>query len=144
VSDDLMSQLAALKPAAAPAPAFDPMATQKLPPNSDRTQKLTIESTQRIQPLEPAFKPEATQQLEPKAFSAEATQQLDFTAKPDTTQKLETQSSPETTQRIDTTQTLPVQPPPAEGSDAETTQRIDDSIWRLREAQRILAGLPQK
>jgi hypothetical protein len=146
VSDDLMSQLAAVKAVAAPTPvpAFDPMATQKLPPNSDRTQKLTVgESTQKIQPLEPAFKPEATQQLEPKAFSPEATQQLDFTSKPETTQKLETQASPETTQRIDTTQTLPVQPAP-DSKDAETTQRIDDSIWRLREAQRILAGLPQK
>jgi hypothetical protein len=24
------------------------------------------------------------------------------------------------------------------------TQRIDDSIWRLQEAKRILSGIPQK
>ncbi|MGZ5597529.1 MAG: dynamin family protein [Usitatibacter sp.] len=130
VSDDLMSQLAGAKPAAAP--AFDPMATQKLPPNSDRTQKLTVgESTQRIAPLDPAFRPEATQQL-------------DFTQTPDSTQKLETQPSPETTQKVEITQKMDAATGPDATRDAETTQRIDDSIWRLREAQRILSGLPQK
>jgi hypothetical protein len=86
VSDDLFASIGTAKPA----PAFDPMATQKLPPNAEQTQRMPKvgESTQPNAPLDPKWNPEATQQL-----------------------------------------------------DAETTQRIDDSIWRLQEAKRILSGV---
>jgi hypothetical protein len=108
VSDDLMSSLGAPKPA----PAFDPMATQKLPPDSERTQKIKTEGeqTQKITPVEPDFKPETTQKV-------------------DITQKLDTQPAPG---------------PALSSTDPETTQRIDDSIWRLQEARRILSGINQK
>ena len=88
VSDDLMAQIGAVKTHVGPPtaePAFDPMKTQKLPPDADRTQRLP-----------------------PAAEAAPF--------------------NPEDTQRFD----------------AESTQRIDDSIWRLQEAKRILQNIPQK
>jgi hypothetical protein len=86
VSDDLMAQIGALKPAAgaapAPAPAaspaFDPMKTQKLPPGADRTQRLPtegVEQTQRMPTANAPFEPEQTQRFEP-----ESTQRLDEAA----------------------------------------------------------------
>jgi hypothetical protein len=101
VSDDLLAQVAA------PRPAFDPMATQKLPPESERTQRIDPaaipvrspdgDRTMQIPALDPSFRPEATQ-------------------------------------RIDA----------APGAEAEQTQRLDDSIWRLQEAKRILQGIGKK
>jgi hypothetical protein len=110
VSDDLMAALNAQKPSAAPP---GPATTQKLPPGAERTQRLNTdgESTQRIAPIDPAFKPEATQIME-------VTQKMDAAAPPAAA--------------------------PAVSSDAETTQRIDDSIWRLQEAKRILSGINPK
>jgi hypothetical protein len=90
--------------------------TQRLPPGAERTQQFVNdgERTQQIKPLDPKFNPEATQQLEP---------------------------TPTSTQRLDI-------PDPSVAADAqkaaETTQRIDDSIWRLQEAKRILQNIPQK
>jgi len=44
--------------------------------------------------------------------------------------------SPNTTQKLDpNTQPL---------SNAESTQRLDDSIWKLQEAKRILKGIREK
>jgi hypothetical protein len=101
VSDDLLAQVAAPRPA-----AFDPMATQKLPPESERTQRIDPaaiparspdgDRTMQIPALDPSFRPEATQ-------------------------------------RID-----------AVPGEAEQTQRLDDSIWRLQEAKRILQGIGKK
>ena len=102
-----------------------PQTTQRLPGNVGDTQRLPQpaatqkfvsdgERTQQIKPLDPKFNPEATQQLEP---------------------------TPTSTQRLNTAD-------PAIAADAqkaaETTQRIDDSIWRLQEAKRILENIPQK
>jgi len=101
MSDDLFAQIAGSKPA--PAPAFDPMATQKLPPGAEKTQILDAQATQKLPP------------------NAEKTQMLDAQA----TQKLPPGA--------EKTQILP--------SDSEVTQRIDDSIWRLQEAKRILSGI---
>jgi hypothetical protein len=84
VSDDLFATLSGAKPA-----AFDPMATQKLAPEGDRTQQIPA--------LDPAWRPEATQKIEPRA-----------------------------------------------GDDAQVTQRLDDSIWKLQEAKRILQGIGKK
>ena len=129
VSDDMFASLGTPKPAE---PAFDPMKTQKLPANADRTQKLDVattqkldlggDRTQKIPALDPNFNPEATQILgaapAPKAFDPEDTQILDD---------------------------KPGAPSEAEkAADAQVTQRLDDSIWRLQEARRILQGLPQK
>jgi len=167
ISDDLMAHLGSAKPAA-PAPAFDPMKTQKLPPGSDRTQRMgSVESTQRmdaapkpapapapapekrsfsdgektmkIPKLDPNYRPESpqkpgpdsTQRIEP---SPNSTQRLD--PSPSTTQRIE--PSPTTTQKIDPTSSADP------GANAEQTQRLDDSIWRLQEAKRILQGLNQK
>jgi hypothetical protein len=50
---------------------------------------------------------------------------------------------PETPQKADPNP--PTEPLPQQASsDAETTQRIDDSIWRLQEAKRILQGITPK
>jgi hypothetical protein len=125
VSDDLMAGLANIKPAA-PAPAFDPSSTQKLPPGADRTAKMTtedMERTQKVTALDPNYRPDSTQKLDPQS-----TQKLD----PQTTQKLD----PQSTQKLDGAL--------APSTDPETTQRIDDSIWRLEEAKRILSNIPQK
>ncbi len=101
VSDDLLAQFTAKG-----APAFDPMATQKLPPESERTQRIDPERlpraaegerTMQIPALDPNYRPEATQKTEPGA-----------------------------------------------PGDAEATQRLDDSIWRLQEAKRILQGIGKK
>jgi hypothetical protein len=102
VSDDLLAQVAGPK-----AGAFDPMATQKLTPESERTQRIdpaTIparpsegERTMQIPALDPSFRPEATQRIDPPG-----------------------------------------------ASEAEQTQRLDDSIWRLQEAKRILQGIGKK
>jgi hypothetical protein len=101
VPDDLFAQISAAKPA-----PFDSMSTQKLTPESERTQRIDPASlpapapegdkTQKIAALDPAYRPDATQKM-----------------------------------------------PAAEG-DAETTQRLDDSIWRLQEAKRILQGIRGK
>jgi hypothetical protein len=124
MSDDLMAGLAGIgKPAAPPAapaaaPAFDPMSTQKLPSGAERTQKMTadeMERTQRVTPLDPGFKPDSTQKL-------------DLSKPADSAQS---------------TQKLPAGPL-APSTDPESTQRIDDSIWRLEEAKRILQNIPQK
>jgi hypothetical protein len=114
MSDDLFSEIGKK-----PAPAFDPMATQKLPPNAEKTQILDgPQTTQRV-----PFNAEKTETLQPE----EARQMFE----PGKTQKL----NPGDTQRID---------PNAIPSDAEVTQRIDDSIWRLQEAKRILQGINNK
>ena len=58
--------------------------------------------------------------------------------------KLDPAYNPEATQRIDdpsTTQKLDTAPG---SSEAEQAQRIDDSIWRLQEAKRILQGVREK
>jgi hypothetical protein len=142
VSDDMFASLGAAKPAE----AFDPMKTQVLTNDSERTQRIDVgttqkmeaasatqpmeaakpprspegDRTQKIAALDPSFKPEATQMLDgsPKPFNAEDTQILDD---------------------------KPANPTEAEKkTDAQVTQRLDDSIWRLQEARRILQGLPQK
>jgi hypothetical protein len=157
ISDTLMASLGTPKPAPAPAPLAPPapsrettqpmpdgaMSTQRLPANAQTTQRLPTdtqklppskeraqqmindgERTQKIRALDPNFRPEATQQME---LPPTATQRL-----PTDTQKLPPSSS-----------LAPLSPEEALKA-AETTQRIDDSIWRLQEAKRILDNIPQK
>jgi hypothetical protein len=114
-------------------PAADPQSTQKLPTDAVTTQRLgdgppkvappqpVGEKTIKTTKLDPAFKPEATQRIDPS---------------PNTTQKLD--PSPNTTQRIDPN------PPTQPLSNAEATQRLDDSIWKLQEAKRILQNINPK
>jgi hypothetical protein len=166
ISDTLMASLNTPKPAApapapAPAPAApvaptytvnatQPMKTVAPPPGPESTQKLPVgaERTQRMMAPPPAEKPmtqeqmERTQKIKPldTAFNPESTQQMD-TVSPQSTQKLDIPNA-QSTQRLD----VPAQPaqPEAGSKEAETTQRIDDSIWRLQEAKRILQNIPQK
>jgi len=145
----------------------DPTSTQKLPAEAQRTQRLEAsdaqrtqqlpvppqkpaprapaegERTMKMQKLDPGFRPDATQQMnaphERTQPPHERTQQLNTPH--ERTQRLD--ASPTTTQRIDpspnTTQKLdpPAASQPPAGS-AESTQRLDDSIWRLQEAKRML------
>src|SRR5262249_52904976 len=76
------------------------------------------DKTVQIPKLDPGFKPDQTQKMD---ASHVTTQKLD--PSPNTTQKLE---------------------PDASGSNAEQTQRLDDSIWKLQEAKRILQNINQK
>jgi hypothetical protein len=130
ISDDLMAQLAPAKAGAAPAPqaaAFNPEATQKFPEGSDRTQRLPdgAERTQRIDA-------ERTQRVDVPAAAAAAAKPKGA-AEGDQTMKipaLDPNYRPaESTQKI---------PPAAPMTDAQTTQRLDESIQRLQEAKRML------
>jgi hypothetical protein len=115
VSDDLMSQIAGGKT------AFDPMKTQKLEAEGERTVK--------VRALDPSYRPDATQKLD--MAKMEETQILDG-KRMEETQILDAKKM-ETTAILDG----------AGASDAEVTQRLDDSIWRLQEARRILQKLPK-
>ncbi|HET9579224.1 MAG TPA: dynamin family protein [Usitatibacter sp.] len=67
VSDDLMSELK--RP-----PRDDPTSTQPMPPGADRTQKLDDpERTQKIEPLDASFRPDATQKIEPSPETSQRT-----------------------------------------------------------------------
>jgi hypothetical protein len=149
VSDDMFASLAP-RPADA---VFDPMKTQILPGGSERTQRIDVAATQKMdvattqkldigstQPME-AAKP-------PRSAEGERTQKipaLDAGFKPEATQMLDGSPKPfnaEDTQILDD---KPANPTEAErNTDAQVTKRLDDSIWRLQEARRILQGLPQK
>ena len=101
--------------------------TRRLEEPAEKLQRSSAEGdkTMQIPRLDPNYRPESTQKIEPSPVS---------------THKLE--PSPNTTQKIDPNP--PTQPLPSGVSDAEATQRIDDSIWRLKEAQRILQGVKEK
>ena len=144
IGDDAFAHLT--KPAAAPAAGFDPMKTQKMGVDAQSTQRIDVQSTHRMAAAGPEDtqrfdEPQDTQRLGPTPLPAEKpVREADKTMK---IPKLDPAFRPEATQRIDS------HPPaaPLEGSappQAETTQRIDDSIWRLQEARRILKGITPK
>jgi hypothetical protein len=116
------------------------MATQKLqgPESTQRIPPQSPESTQRMDKV-----PEDTQRLPnqpkapelPKVFESDRTMQV---------KKLDPTFKPESTQRMDLNPpTVPLPDKPGE-MDPEATQRLDDSIWRLEEAKRILKGVKEK
>jgi hypothetical protein len=82
VADDLFAQISAAKPA-----PFDPMSTQKLAPESERTQRIEPASvpahapegdkTQKIAALDPGYRPDVTQKIPPPEGDAQTTQRLD-------------------------------------------------------------------
>ena len=148
---------------------FDPMKTQKMDATDPtRTQKMDAADPQRTQRID-AQDPQRTQKMSaadpqdttrlpvqpaPKAPAKPASRadggdktvqipRLDPNFRPDATQKLDV--SPNTTQKLDpspnTTQKLD---PNAPLSNAEQTQRLDDSIWKLQEAKRILQNIDPK
>jgi len=113
--------------------------TQKMPTGHDQTQKMPSghDSTQRIDKG-----PEHTQPIPnvPKAPELPREVRDDRTIQ---TKRLDPKFNPESTQRIDTN---PPTTPLAgkDGMSPEATQRLDDSIWRLEEAKRILKGVKEK
>ncbi len=149
MGDDAFAHLAKPMPAAA---AFDSMKTQKMgvadvqstqrmdaAPGQESTQRIEeadiVESTQRMDAA-----PQTTQRLGPTPTPAEKPREGDRTMK---IAKLDAAFKPEATQRIEpNAPTTPVDG--STYSEAETTQRIDDSIWRLQEAKRILKGITPK
>jgi hypothetical protein len=114
--------------------------TQKLPPGADRTQRMasSSESTQRMDAAKP---PETTQPIpnRPKAPELPREVKDDRTIQ---TRRLDPGFKPEATQKLD----LDAPATPAQPGDLnpEATQRLDDSIWRLEEAKRILKGVKEK
>ncbi|MFZ3323291.1 MAG: dynamin family protein [Usitatibacter sp.] len=146
IGDDAFASMLK-KPVAPAAPAFDPMKTQKMEATDpQRTQRLDGQDPQRTTRLDaqpvPAPAPQARpatradggdktvqiQKLDPN-FKPEATQILD--APHTTTQKLD----PGSTQKLDPNAPVP---------NAEQTQRLDDSVWKLQEAKRILQNINPK
>jgi len=60
------------------------------------------------------------------------------------TRRLDPAFKPEATQKLDLNPpTMPLPDKPGELS-PEATQRLDDSVWRLEEAKRILKGVKEK
>jgi hypothetical protein len=156
MSDDMFGSLVKRPTAPAPAepakaPAFDPMATQKLPsgadqtqkmpPSADRTQRMDTSSVETTQKMEKP--PENTQRLPdvPKAPELPRTAISDKTMQ---IPKLDPGYKPEATQRLDLNPpTMPLAPKEGDPN-PDVTQRLDDSIWRLEEAKRILKGVKEK
>ena len=167
----LVKRPQAAPPPAPKAPDFDPMSTQKLPSGGDQTQRMPAgaDQTQRMpaghdQTQKLPQGADRTQRMD--SSSAESTQRIDRSAeetqpianrpKPPElprevrddrtiqTRKLDSSFKPEATQKLDLNPpTLPL--PGKEGDlNPEATQRLDDSIWRLEEAKRILKGVKEK
>lgn len=169
IGDDAFAQLN--KPAA-PAPGlttagarFDPTKTQKMGVGPETTQQLETADPNRTQRMATAD-PQSTQRM--ATADPQSTQRLDA-ADPQRTQRLDKQSpdkarpapasegdrtmkiqkldpayDPQATQKLDPNPPTEPLPLPTTSSEAETTQRIDDSIWRLQEAKRILQGITHK
>jgi hypothetical protein len=106
--------------------------TQKLPPSAQRTQKMDAPpiDTQRLPNVAKA--PEL-----PREVKDDRTIQ---------TRRLDPNFKPEATQRLDLNPpTMPLAPKDGEvDPNPEATQRLDDSVWRLEEAKRILKGVKEK
>ncbi len=128
------------------------MKTQKMDADPQRTQRMDRRhgSTQRRKPRSAdaahAADPVTTQRLGepaeagPAAAGGEKTMKmpkLDPAFKPEATQRLRSPRPPPT-QRLDP------KLDPAPLSNAESTQRLDDSIWKLQEAKRILQKITPK
>ncbi len=167
----LVKRPAGAPPAPAAKPAFDPMATQKMPTGADQTQKFPTgaDQTQKFptgadQTQKMPTNADRTQRMASSA--PESTQRMDAAKPPETTQpipnrpvapdlprevrddrtvqtrRLDPGFKPEATQKLD----LEAPATPAQPGDMnpEATQRLDDSIWRLEEAKRILKGVKEK
>jgi hypothetical protein len=102
------------RPAEPPQPAPEPMVSDDLLAS--------------LAAPKPAFDPMVTQKLSPAGERTQPNAPLDPDYRPDTTQKIEAAKPADSA--------TPFNP--------ETTQRMDDSVWRLEEAKRILQGIPQK
>jgi hypothetical protein len=162
VSDDMLAQLGAMRPLAQPAPglqpagaSFDPLKTQKLGPESERTQRIdptALAEAERTQRLDA----ERTQRLDAERtqrIDAERTQRIDA----ERTQRIEPARAPAHAADGDKTMkiaaldpaykpgaTQPLEAARPAGPDPEATQPLDDSIWKLQEAKRILKGIREK
>lgn len=111
------------RPAAAPAAQVSPMVSD------DLMAELGGGAPAPSDPMATGKQPPGAERTQPIA-EAERTQRI---------APLDPRYSPDSTQVLN-----PAAPRPEPETDAETAQRIDDSIWRLQEAKRILQGIPQK
>jgi Dynamin family len=127
MGDDAFAHLGKPKPA----PAFDATKTQNMSADAESTQRIDPADLQRTQTF--ATPPAEKTQRIPVPNDADKTFKIP---------RLDPAFRPEATQKMDPNP--PTQPLEGAAPDAEVTQRIDDSIWRLEEARRILKGIPQK
>ena len=144
-------------PAPAAAPSFDPMKTQKMEASDpQRTQRMDAQDPQRTARLD-AQDPQRTTRLDaqpaPKPAAKPAARadggdktvqipKLDPNFRPEATQKLDAPHV--TTQKLDPNAAQKAADPNAPAPGAEQTQRLDDSIWKLQEAKRILQNINPK
>jgi len=144
-------------PAPAAAPSFDPMKTQKMEASDpQRTQRMDAQDPQRTTRLD-AQDPQRTTRLDaqpaPKPAAKPAARadggdktvqipKLDPNFRPEATQKLDAPHV--TTQKLDPNAAQKAADPNAPAPGAEQTQRLDDSIWKLQEAKRILQNINPK
>jgi len=144
-------------PAPAAAPSFDPMKTQKMEASDpQRTQRMDAQDPQRTTRLD-AQDPQRTARLDaqpaPKPAAKPAARadggdktvqipKLDPNFRPEATQKLDAPHV--TTQKLDPNAAQKAADPNAPAPGAEQTQRLDDSIWKLQEAKRILQNINPK
>jgi len=144
-------------PAPAAAPSFDPMKTQKMEASDpQRTQRMDAQDPQRTTRLD-AQDPQRTARLDaqpaPKPAAKPAARadggdktvqipKLDPNFRPEATQKLDAPHV--TTQKLDPNAAQKAAEPNAPAPGAEQTQRLDDSIWKLQEAKRILQNINPK
>ncbi|HUL56439.1 MAG TPA: hypothetical protein VLT60_05540, partial [Usitatibacter sp.] len=144
-------------PAPAAAPSFDPMKTQKMEASDpQRTQRMDAQDPQRTTRLD-AQDPQRTTRLDaqpaPKPAARPAARadggdktvqipKLDPNFRPEATQKLDAPHV--TTQKLDPNAAQKAADPNAPAPSAEQTQRLDDSIWKLQEAKRILQNINPK
>ena len=144
-------------PAPAAAPSFDPMKTQKMEASDpQRTQRMDAQDPQRTARLD-AQDPQRTTRLDaqpaPKPAAKPAARadggdktvqipKLDPNFRPEATQKLDAPHV--TTQKLDPNAAQKAADPNAPAPSAEQTQRLDDSIWKLQEAKRILQNINPK
>ncbi len=122
ISDDFMA--AEFGHQEAPAAGGDAQRTQRVPAATEGAER-----TQRLSTAQPEGA-ERTQRM--PAADAQRTQRLGESEKTQRIASLDPGWRPDSTQKLD---------PGAAASAAETTQKLDESIWKLQEARRILQGL---
>ena len=120
ISDDLLGEIARPRPAQSSPEDETPLfqRTLRMPGDGERTQIL------------PAFNP--------RLFNPDGTKKP---FDPDSTQQLE---APQAAPAVEAAAKQPAEAPPAPGSEAAKTRKMNETIARLQEAKRLLQGEPNK